>query len=214
VIVIEDERHAIGQRNPAGRPARGTLHRDEAAGLERQASPVAAGAFERDRQAPSRQAQWHDKPAVRGELVQPGGWNLPHAGRRDQPVVRCAFDMAVRAIGGHDDHVGEACFSQRQPGTLGRLPVVLDGRHVSTHPGQQGSVVAGAGADLQHPMAGPDIQLLQHHGDHRGRGSGAERAAVRMPFGDHGVVDVGVLDGHLGHEQVARHRTKRCVDGV
>jgi hypothetical protein len=75
---------------------------------------------------------------------------------------------------------------------------------------REGRVVAGPGADLQDPVTGLDVELLQHRGDNTGRGSRAERGSCGVSPGDNGVIGrVGGLGRHAGDEGMAGHRSHR-----
>src|ERR1039457_482279 len=119
------------------------------------------------------QGERDDDPAASGELVPPGGGQVPCAGGHDDPVVRGACGIAVGAVGADDFDVLVACPGEAAPGRVGDVGVDVDGGHVaagSCQLGEQGGVEPGAGADLQHLVAGAHGQLLQHRRDEVGAG--------------------------------------------
>jgi hypothetical protein len=73
--------------------------------------------------------------------------------------------------------------------------------------GQQRGVVAGARADLQHPVPGHHGELVEHGGHDGGLRRGADRPALGVALGHDGLVEIGVFRGDPGHEEVARHVT-------
>jgi hypothetical protein len=78
---------------------------------------------------------------------------------------------------------------------------------------QQRRVVTRTRADLQDSLAGREVELLQHQG-HDGRlGRGADRHAVAVGLGDDRMIAVRLVEGDLGHEQMARHRSQCRLDG-
>ena len=75
----------------------------------------------------------------------------------------------------------------------------LDGVDAQTETAEDRRLVAGAGADLQHPLGAFELQGLGHQGDNVGLGDGLAAAdgqgKVPVGMGLHGVLD----------EQVPRH---------
>lgn len=107
-----------------------------------------------------------DQPA-RPDLAEPGGRDLARSGRRDEPVVRGARLVAEHAVlGQHQQGQSEAAQALACGGGDGRID--LDAHDVvPPQPvGQQGGVPAGAGADLQRPVPGLDVEVAQHAEDH------------------------------------------------
>jgi hypothetical protein len=117
------------------------------------------------------------RPAA-GELVPPGGRQVPCPGGDDDPVVRASIRVPFGAVcAQHLDPAVSGCL-QGGRGFVGDVLVNVDGHDVAGRAGQlgeEGRVVAGPGADLQDPVTGLDIELLQHRGDDTGRGRRAER---------------------------------------
>ncbi len=61
---------------------------------------------------------------------------------------------------------------------------------------QQGGVVAGAGADLQHTVAGVEVETFQHERHQRGSGGAGGSGAASVELGEQG--DVAVDGGQRG----------------
>lgn len=99
---------------------------------------------------------------------------------------------------------------------LTRLPsdvlVDVEADHSAAGPGQVGeqrSVIARAGSDLEHPITGLNGKLLEHHGHNRGLGRRTERSPVAVPSGHDGLVVISLRHGRARQEQLARHRPER-----
>jgi hypothetical protein len=142
-----------------------------------------------------------DQPAG-SELVQPGGRDPADADRGDDPVVRGAIRVPVIAVGGEGGDAGDPGPVQRGGGlgddAGGR--VERDDRPAGDG-ADEGGGVAGAGADLQHAGAGPQVEGLEHAGRQRGlrRAGHAGAGGVQGPAGDQNLVGVdGVEDGRVG----------------
>ncbi|GAB3999128.1 hypothetical protein GCM10029992_27010 [Glycomyces albus] len=104
---------------------------------------------------------------------------------------------------------------QRLAGAPDRVGVEVDGGDrpvLADQFGQERRVVAGAGADLEHPLAGADVELLEHLGDDRRLGGRTDRIALAVALGDDHFVLVGGLDRDLGHEPVSGHGEHRPLD--
>ena len=78
---------------------------------------------------------------------------------------------------------------------------------------QQRGVVAGPGADLEHAVAGPHREQLEHAGHQARLARGARRHAA-LVAGDDGVVGVDGVERDAGQEEMARHARERVQHRV
>src|SRR5690606_24438074 len=79
--------------------------------------------------------------------------------------------------------------------------------------GDEGGVVAGAGAHLKDVVARPEVELLEHDGHDGGLGGGAGGLARLVDLGDDGVVLVDQLGGQIGEEVLAAHGAEGGLGG-
>ncbi len=203
----------LGPFGTGERPA----HAHEPARHHRTALPALAVPLERHRALRSPQVERHDDPAAGGQLVQPGGSEVADPDRRDHPVVRGPGRVSRGPVARHDGHVRIAGPGQVRRGLPRDVLVEIDGDHGA--PGahevpEQRGVVPGAGADLQHPLAGGDPELIQHvrHDGRLGRGTGG--LAVGAAPGHDGLVAVGQPGLQFRQEQVPRHHAHGLGDRV
>ena len=113
----------------------------------------------------------------------------------------------VEAVPEHHLDIGAAEPLQPQPGGVRQRPEPLDRQDLAGKPRQDRGLVAGAGADLEHPVLLLQMQLLGHVGDHEGLADGlpagdAERAVAV------GIGAIGRLDESLARNLLhgAQHR--------
>ncbi|OLS98473.1 hypothetical protein BJF90_09440 [Pseudonocardia sp. CNS-004] len=84
-----------------------------------------------------------------------------------RPVELAAVAGAEGAVAGADVG-GVTGAGERLAGPGGAVGVDVDGDDLTVRPGEldeQGGVVAGAGPDLQDPVTGVDVELVEHHRD-------------------------------------------------
>ena len=133
--------------------------------------------------------------------------NLLHRRGDDDAVEIAGTGRDVEAVPQHHLDIVAAELLQPRPGAVGQRPVALDGQDLPAKPRQDGGLVTGAGADLEHAVMLLQLQLLGHVGHH-------ERLADGLPAGDAeravavGVGAVGRLDEHLARDLLhgAQHR--------
>jgi hypothetical protein len=95
-----------------------------------------------------------------------------------------------------------------RPGRARDVFIDVDGGHASRGPdemSEQRGVVAGAGTDLEHPLSGPYVELLEHDGHDLGLGGRADDVAIGQALRCDPAVPVRLFDRHVGNEEVARH---------
>ena len=78
----------------------------------------------------------------------------------------------------------------------------------------EGRVVAGAGAGLENAVARLRVELLQHQGNDRWLGCGADLGALAVGLDVDAVIGIGGFETGLGHEAVAGHAAQRGFDGA
>jgi hypothetical protein len=110
-----------------------------------------------------RHAKRKHQPAARGQVVGP-----PRGRARRGKVDVDAIDGVVRPIGAVAlVHGNLRPAPEVVAGRGGKAHVVLDGDDAAAWPGQfgeNGRVIAGAGADVQDALARPDGEMMQHEG--------------------------------------------------
>ena len=179
--------------------------------------PPDPGAAERHRQLRPADVERHHDPGAGPGLVQPGRGQVADPDGSDHPVVRRAGRVAVRAVRGYHGHVRVPGAGQVLARPVDQVGVDVDADHGARRPDDvphQRGVVTGARADLEHPLAGSQGQLIQHDRHDGGLGRGADRLAVGVPLGHDGVVEVGVLRRQVRQEQVPRHVVQRRGDAL
>jgi hypothetical protein len=111
--------------------------------------------------------------AFRRQLLDPGEGDLRHCRCGNDPVIGAMVDDTDRAIA---DEQGWAMSDPGQPllGLIDQVGVDVNGHHVGSAQavGQQGSVIAGARPDFQHPHPIVDIEGFEHAGHEAGHGGG------------------------------------------
>ena len=108
------------------------------------------------------------------------------------------------------DRAGEVGRERLDPlaGRRDQRRLAFERGHVGAEPGEDRRLVARAGADLEDPVAGLDLEVLGHLGDH-------QRLADRLAGLDReGLVAVGVARHGVGDERLARDRAHRCEDAL
>jgi len=122
-----------------------------------------------------------------------------HVDRIEQTALR---DPSP-AVGDQARHPVIAQLGQRPGGGLAQLLEPLDRDHLARQLGEQGGVVTGSGADVQHPVGRLELKQLQHPGDD-------QRLGDRLATGDRQRdVVVGVLAVLGGDEALAGNRRDR-----
>jgi hypothetical protein len=162
------------------------------------------------------QVERDDDAPSRGELVEPAGREVPHADGRDHPVVRRARRKALVPVGAQHAHSAASRHVEVVTGAGHQVGVDVDADHLAVRTregGEQRGVVAGARADLQYPVAGPYVELVEHDGHDRRLGRGADRRAALIAFGDDRRVLVGLLHRDPGQEGVPWDREQRLSHG-
>ena len=137
------------------------------------------------------------------ELCDQSGRGPRCRSRHDNRVERCPFRQAERAVAHAHLDAGIARREQGGPRLCGQLRDALDPDDLRAQLRQDGSLVAGAGADVQHALVAGQPQLLAHPGDHRRLG---DRGAV--PDRECAVL-VGPRPQLLRHEELARDAADR-----
>jgi hypothetical protein len=163
------------------------------------AQPVAAAdqaravEVERDPTRRPLQPERDDNPAIVGELVDPGGRDVPASRRDDDPVERSSVGDPLFRVGPHHVDAVVACLVEEGAGALDDLGVGVhrgDVSAVADELGQQSRVVAAA-AHLAHAHARFDVSRLQHGRLEMWRGHGADGQPVVAALDDrrdvHGV---------------------------
>jgi hypothetical protein len=100
-------------------------------------------------------------------------------------------------------------------GSFHEVVVDVDGGDVAPvadEVGEEGGVVAGAGAQFEDAFARLRVELVEHEGDDAGLGRAGDRCAVGVVLDADRAVRVGVLEGGVGHEQVAGDGPQRGLD--
>jgi hypothetical protein len=158
----------------------------------------------------------HDPGAGPG-LFQPGRGQVADPDGGDQPVVRRARRIALRAVRGHHRHVLVPGAGQVLARPVGQVGLDVHADHGARRPDDvlhQRGVVAGARTDLEHPLTRSEDQLVQHDRHDGGLGRGADRLAVGVTLGHDGVVEVGIRGRQVPQEQVPRHVAQRRGDAL
>ncbi len=140
------------------------------------------------------QAQRHDQPACGNELPPPWRGEIPRPCGDDDPVERRAGGVGVGAV--RADHVDLAVSGggQAAAGLVDEIGVDVDGGDLTGRADQflqERGVDAGRGADLQHAVAGVEVELFQHVGDDPRGGGRGERGGVGGAFGHDNLGGVG-----------------------
>jgi len=150
-----------------------------------------------------------DEPAAVGELrlerVEP---RAIARGRDVDRVERRLLRQPARAVADRERDVLDPGPGERFAGDAREVGVALDRPDVGGQRGEDRGVVAGAGADVEDAVVGPQLEQLGHAADD-------ERLGDRLPAGDaeRGVV-VGVRAQLVGHERLARHGLDRPQDAL
>jgi hypothetical protein len=176
--------------------------------------PDAAEGGDRERALRSEPQRRLQQPAF-AELVEPGARHVIGARGGDDAVVRRARRVALVAVAVHDAD-GIRGGTQRPPRRRGELPVEVDRDHAAAPADkclEERRVVAGARADLEHALALPQLERLEHRRHHLGLRRRADRHAVCVRLRDDDAVLVDRLDAlrarECGDEELARHFEER-----
>ncbi len=156
-----------------------------------------------------------DDHAARGGLPHPREQAGPHPARGDHPVVGRARRMAEQTVPRDHPHPAVSGPPQCLPCRLGHDRVHLHRHHVSGAGPvrQECGVPPGARADLQHPPAGPYIEVREHRGHHARHGRRGGEDGARRRSGVRSVVPLRD-DRHVGvRVPVPGLRVHRPVDG-
>lgn len=184
----------------------GAQEGDEAAVEEAGFGGVGGVFFDADEGLPVACAEGHDQEAAWAELGQQGRGHLGRAGGDEDAVeadraglVPVRFGPAGGAVADEVADVGDAEGGEGLRGEGGQGGEAFDGVDAAggDEAGEEGGLVAGAGAEFEHAMVGGELEFLGHDGDHEGLGDGLAVAAGQ------GLVFVGVLAAGLGEEEVA-----------
>ena len=138
--------------------------------------------------------------AVDLELVEELGRNPLRCSGQDDGVERRLIGPSLIAVADADLNVGEPEGLEARSRFLAALGADLDGVDLTGELGEDGSVVAGAGADLEHLLTAVELQQLDHQRRHVGL---EQRVAIGAQR--HRLVDVGLGPHALRDEQVPRN---------
>jgi hypothetical protein len=114
----------------------------------------------------ARRADRHDQAAADGELIEQRVRQLGPAGGDHDAVVGRVLDPPEGAVAAADVDVAIAERLQLLARAVGEHRVALDRVDLAGDLGEDGGGVAGAGADLEHPVSG-SVQPSCHRGDRR-----------------------------------------------
>jgi len=129
-------------------------------------------------------------------LREPCRRNIPGIHGEDDPVVGGVRRIPRRAVTGDDVNIRQSDGSEMRAGNIGDVRVNIHSRDMSggaDECAEQGGVVPGARADLQHIHARLERQLLEHFGDHRGLRGAGNRDVTRKLRRD-SIVRVGTFE--------------------
>jgi len=163
----------------------------------------------RDGQALPPSGDRRDEPAAVRELVLERLEPLALARGGDvDGVERRLLRQPARAVADHERDVLDAGARERLRGQARQVGVALDRPHVGGERREDRGVIAGAGADVEHPVLRSQLEQLGHASDD-------ERLRDRLsaPDAERGVV-VGVGAQVLGHERLARDLLDRPQDAL
>ena len=147
-----------------------------------------------------------DDPSTELELLDERGGNLARRRGQKDRVERRLFGPAPIAVAGANRDVGVAELAKPRLRPLGERQDDLDRVDPGGEAGEDRRVVARAGADLEHPVAGREAELLAHDRDDVG-------LRDRLALADRQrVVGVGFGAKGSGHEQMPRHLGHRGED--
>jgi hypothetical protein len=137
------------------------------------------------------------------------------AHRENDAVVRSILGDASPAVRTHDPNTADAGGGKVCPGGGHEVVVDVNGGHTARwadEMSEKGGVIPCAGTDLENALPGPYIELLQHDGHDlwlRGR---ADYLAVGHLLRDDPAITVGLRDGGVGDEKMARQSGERLCD--
>ena len=148
----------------------------------------------------------HEPAAVGERLDERRGHAVAAAGGDVDRVVRRPLRVAARAVADDELDVVDPGRCQRLGGRARQHGVALDRDDVAREPRQHGSVVAGAGADVEHVLVAVELEQLAHARDDR-------RLRDRLPVADRQRrVGPRLAAQAVRHEQVARDGGDRVQD--
>src|SRR4051812_43065020 len=206
--VVEDQEVSPADRREPLRAAVRSAQPLEPAVAHALAPQDVAVAPERHRElhADAQPQREHEHAAV-GELVAPGDRDVGGADRELDPVIRRVVRRARPAVA--DAYLDVVHAGQPLLGLAREVFVDVDGDDAVGEPAEQRGVVAGAGADLEHGVAGLQAELFEHDRDYRGLAGRADRHTGVVPFGDQDGVGVRLVAAVVRNEVLARHRGHR-----
>src|SRR5690606_10324348 len=108
LVRVEGDDAAPGELHGLALVGADAAHRHEPAGDDGAAAEDAAGVVEGHGLLGTADLEGRDEPAALGELVPPGGREVPGAHGDDEPVVRRARRVAGLAVGLDDAHPAAA----------------------------------------------------------------------------------------------------------
>jgi len=118
-------------------------------------------------------------------------------------------------VSAHHANAGHTGSVEVRPGGGCDVVVDVDGGHASRgtdEMSEKRGVVARAGTDLEHPVAGPHVELLEHDGHDLGLRGRADDLAIGQALCRDRAIPVRVLNRHVGNEEVSRHGGERRRD--
>ena len=148
---------------------------------------------------PLRRAHRHDEATAGRKLMPQRIGDAGAAGGDENGVERLRVGPALGTVPDTDLDIVIAEPLEALARDLGELRVALDGIDLIGDHAEDGRRIAGAGADLEHAAAGPDLGGLDHQSDDIGLGN-------RLPrLNGKGGVLIGELGEIRGQELLARH---------
>src|SRR5690606_14213708 len=150
---------------------------------------IAVAALEGDRELGAVEGEGEQETTIGLELGQPLRGNVPAGGGEDDAVIRGVWGVAAHAVAGNHLDAVETGLGEMGAGGINQPFVDVDRGYaalLADEVGDEGGVVAGAGANLEHVVARLEVELLEHDGDHGGLGGRAGGLAGFVDFGDDG----------------------------
>lgn len=143
-------------------------------------------------------ADRQDEPSAFGELFEEQGMDMRRGGRDDDPIERTVREQAAGPISSHDDEVMVSKLVQGLGSLPGQGIMPFDGIDDSGEFPQDGSLVAGPGANFEQGFVPLKFQKLGHEGDDVGLRDGLVFAEGERTVG------IGQVAVFFGDKAVAR----------
>lgn len=100
-----------------------------------------------------------------GELIDESRDDSRRGGGDDDPIEGGFFGPTGSTVGDSEKDIRQVELGKTGGGALGKLRQSLDGENAASEHGEDGSLVAGAGSDLQDPVVRLDAKGFGHVGD-------------------------------------------------